>query len=36
MLNLKLLGGFDVLLDGHPLTGFSYNTMRALLAYLAL
>ena len=36
MLNLTLFGGFDVSLDGHPLTGFSYNTMRALLAYLAL
>lgn len=36
MLNLSLLGGFDASLNGHPLTGFSYNTMRALLAYLAI
>ena len=35
-LELTLLGGFDARLDGQPLPGFSYNTMRALLAYLAV
>jgi DNA-binding SARP family transcriptional activator/tetratricopeptide (TPR) repeat protein len=31
-----LLGGFDVYLNGRPVTGFAYNKMRALLAYLAV
>lgn len=35
-LQLILLGGFDVQLNGRPLAGFSYNKMRALLAYLAM
>lgn len=35
-LTLLLLGGFDARLNGHPVTGISYNKMRALLAYLAM
>lgn len=35
-LKLMLLGGFDVTLGGRSLAGFSYNKMRALLAYLAV
>lgn len=35
-LELTLFDGFGVRLDGQPLGGFSYNTMRALLAYLAV
>lgn len=35
-LSLALLGGYDVRLDGQTLTGVSYATMRALLAYLAV
>ncbi len=35
-LNLALLGGFDTRLNGVPLAGFTYNKMRALLAYLAV
>ncbi len=35
-LNLMLLGGFDAYLNGQPVTGFAYNKMRALLAYLAV
>lgn len=31
-----LLGGFEVSLDGHPVTGITYKRMRALLAYLAV
>jgi DNA-binding SARP family transcriptional activator len=31
-----LLGGFDARLNDHPVTGISYNKMRALLAYLAV
>ena len=34
-LKLLLLGGFDARLNDHPVTGISYNKMRALLAYLA-
>jgi predicted ATPase/DNA-binding SARP family transcriptional activator len=35
-LELRLLGGFDARLNGHPIAGFTYNKMRALLAYLAV
>lgn len=35
-LALRLLGGFDVQINGQGVTGFTYNKMRALLAYLAL
>lgn len=35
-LELLLFGGFDAYLHEKPLEGFSYNTMRALLAYLAV
>lgn len=35
-LELLLLGSFEVRLNGAPVTGFSYNKMRALLAYLAV
>jgi DNA-binding SARP family transcriptional activator/class 3 adenylate cyclase len=35
-LEFILLGGFDVRLNGQPVTGFYYNKMRALLAYLAV
>lgn len=35
-LELLFLGGFDARLDGQPIAGFSYNKMRALLAYLAV
>lgn len=31
-----LLGGFEARLNGHPVSGFTYNKMRALLAYLAV
>ncbi len=32
---VTLLGGFQVEMDGHPLTDFKSNKVRALLAYLA-
>jgi DNA-binding SARP family transcriptional activator len=35
-LTLALLGGFQVELDGRPVTGFKSNKVRALLAYLAV
>ncbi|MDO9141071.1 MAG: BTAD domain-containing putative transcriptional regulator, partial [Methylobacter sp.] len=35
-LELRLLGGFDARLNGHPVAGISYVKMRALLAYLAM
>jgi len=35
-LELMLLGGVDVRLNGVSVTGISYNKMRALLAYLAV
>lgn len=35
-LELTLFDGFGVRLNGQPLGGFTYNTMRALLAYLAV
>ncbi|EIC23391.1 adenylate/guanylate cyclase family protein,putative transcriptional regulator [Thiorhodovibrio frisius] len=35
-LALRLFNGFDIRLDGRPIDGVSYNTMRALLAYLAV
>jgi len=35
-LKIMLLGGFEASLDGHSVDGFSYNKMRALLAYLAV
>lgn len=35
-LELMLLGGFDIRLNGHPVAGVSYSRMRALLAYLAV
>ncbi len=35
-LKLIFLGGFNAYLDGCPVAGFTYNKMRALLAYLAL
>ena len=35
-LELRLLGGFEARLNGHPVAGFTYNKMRALLAYLAV
>ena len=35
-LQLIFLGGFDIRLNGRPVAGFSYNKMRALLAYLAV
>lgn len=34
-LNIRLLGGFDVRLDGRPVTDFESDTTRALLARLA-
>jgi DNA-binding SARP family transcriptional activator len=34
-LEIKLLGGFEVLRDGAPVIDFESNTARALLAYLA-
>jgi DNA-binding SARP family transcriptional activator len=34
-LSISLLGGFEVTLDGQPVTGFESNKVRALLAYLA-
>ena len=33
---LDFLGGFQVVLDGHPVTEFKSNKVRALLAYLAV
>ena len=33
---LSFLGGFQVMLDGHPVTEFKSNKARALLAYLAV
>ncbi len=35
-LSMKLLGQFEVLLDGEPVDSFAYNKLRALLAYLAV
>jgi DNA-binding SARP family transcriptional activator len=35
-LKIFLLGGFNAELQESPVTGFSYNKMRALLAYLAV
>ena len=35
-LALSFLGGFQVVLDGHPVTEFKSNKVRALLAYLAV
>ena len=35
-LALAFLGGYEVRLNGQPLGGISYATMRALLAYLAV
>ena len=35
-LSLSLLGPFEVKLDGHSVTGFESNKVRALLAYLAV
>jgi DNA-binding SARP family transcriptional activator/tetratricopeptide (TPR) repeat protein len=35
-LNISLLGGFEVSLDGQPLTAFGADKARALLAYLAI
>jgi predicted ATPase/DNA-binding SARP family transcriptional activator len=34
-LEIRLLGPFEVLLDGKPITGFESSKVRALLAYLA-
>ena len=33
---LDFLGGFQVVLDSHPVTEFKSNKVRALLAYLAV
>ncbi len=33
---LSLLGGFNARLNGHPVAGFAYSKMRALLAYLVV
>jgi DNA-binding SARP family transcriptional activator len=35
-LSIRLLGPFDVTLDGEPVTGFASDKVRALLAYLAM
>src|SRR3954462_14641759 len=35
-LAISLLGPFEVTLDGIPVTGFAYNKVRMLLAYLAV
>ena len=35
-LTLSLLGGFEVLLDGQPITAFGTDKSRALLAYLTM
>jgi DNA-binding SARP family transcriptional activator/tetratricopeptide (TPR) repeat protein len=35
-LSLSFLGGFNVLLDGQPVTAFSTDKVRALLAYLVV
>lgn len=35
-IEIHLLGGFEVLLDGRPLSGFESQKVRALLAYLAM
>ena len=35
-LSLSLLGPFQVTLDGHPITAFESDKVRALLAYLAV
>lgn len=35
-IKLMLLGGFDVRLNGQAVNAFSYNKLRALLAYLAV
>jgi DNA-binding SARP family transcriptional activator len=35
-LSISLLGGMQVALDGQPVTAFESNTVRALLAYLAV
>lgn len=36
MLSLKVLGSFQALLDGAPITGFNSDKTRALLAFLAI
>jgi DNA-binding SARP family transcriptional activator len=35
-LSISLLGTFDVVFDGQPVTAFAYDKVRALLAYLAV
>lgn len=35
-ITIRLLGPFEVIGDGAPLTGFAYTKVRALLAYLAV
>ena len=35
-LSLSLLGPFQAVLDGHPVSGLESNKVRALLAYLAV
>ena len=35
-LAIRLLGSFQVTLDSQPVTGFAYDKVRALLAYLAV
>jgi hypothetical protein len=35
-LAISLLGPLQVTLEGHPVTNFKYDKVRALLAYLAL
>lgn len=35
-LSISLLGSFEVGLEGHPITGFGTDKVRALLAYLAV
>jgi predicted ATPase/DNA-binding SARP family transcriptional activator len=35
-ITIRLLGSFEVTIDGAPVTGFAYAKVRALLAYLAL
>ena len=35
-LSIRLLGPFEVALDGEPVTGFVSDKVRALLAYLAV
>lgn len=35
LVTIRLLGPFEVMVDGAPITGFAYAKVRALLAYLA-